>query len=444
MIATLRTWFALPNGVEQAQDIRPVVRAGLLVVALGVVGFVAWSALAPLAGAVIAPGVVKVDTNRKLVQHQEGGIVKAILVRDGDRVEQGQTLIELNDIAVDATLDLVRTQLDAEWARNARLSAEQSLADSVEYSEELLSRGSDSRVKALMDRESSLFKARRDALESQITLLRTQIRETDSEILARRAQDQSDGSAIQLQREELVANEPLVVQGFISKTRLLTLQRAVTEYESRRGTNQAEMAQARQRVAELKLRIVTLRNDYMQQAENDLKESTARLFDLQERLRPTLDAAQRQHIVAPVAGEVVDLRVTTAGEVIGPRDRLMDIVPADQPLNVETMVRPEDINYVRIDGQADVRLTAFKQRITPIVTGRVTYVSADILTDPSNGAQYYLARVRVDGDSLELAGHLKLQAGMPAEVHFKTAERTLLTYLLDPALGYVMRGLREP
>ena len=444
MMAMLRTWFAMPDDIDEAHDVRPAVRAGLLVVVFGVLGFVAWSALAPLAGAVIAPGVVKVDTNRKLVQHQEGGIVKAILVRDGDVVVKGQTLIELNDVAVDATLDLVRTQLDAEWARNARLSAERGFDATVGYPDELHSRQGDPRVHALMDRETSLFKVRREALESQISLLRSQIRETESEIAARVLQDRSDASAIELQRDELVANEPLVDQGFISKTRLLTLQRAVTEYESRRGTNQAEMAQARQRVAELKLRIVTLRNEYMQQAENELKDSTARLFDLQERLRPTQDAAKRQHIVAPVGGEVVDLRVTTPGEVIGPRDRLMDIVPQDQPLIVESTVRPEDINHVRVDGDADVRLTAFKQRITPIVTGRVTYVSADILTDPTNGARYYLARVRVDSDSLTKAGDLKLQAGMPAEVHFKTEERTLMTYLLDPALGYVGRALREP
>lgn len=444
MMAILRTWFGTTDDIDQATDIKPVVRGGMLVLFVGIAGFVSWSALAPLAGAVIAPGVVKVDTNRKFVQHQEGGIVKAILVRDGDVVEAGQALIELNDVAVNATLDLVRTQLDAEWARNARLGAERGFSKSVQYPDELTSRDGDTRVKALMDRENSLFKVRREALESQMELLSAQIKETEREITARVAQDQSDASAIQLQRDEFTANEPLVAQGFISKTRLLGLQRAVTEYESRRGTNQADTAQARQRVAELKLRIVTLRNEYMQQAENQLKDSTARLFDLQERLRPTLDASERQRIVAPVSGEVVDLRVTTPGEVIGPRDRLMDIVPTNQPLIIESNVRPEDIIYVHIDGEADVRLTAFKQRITPIVMGRVTYVSADILTDPSNGARYYLARVRVDDDSLARAGHLSLQAGMPAEVHFKTEERTLVTYLLDPALGYVMRGLREP
>ena len=206
MMAMLRSWLAMPADIDEAHDVRPTVRSGMLVILLGLVGFVAWSVLAPLAGAIIAPGVVKVDTNRKLVQHQEGGIVKAILVRDGDLVEQGQALIELNDIAVDATLDLVRTQVDAEWARNARLNAERGLESQVQYPQELTSRRDDARVKSLMDHESSVFRVRREALESQIVLLQAQIRETESEIAARIAQDGSDAMSIQLQRDELAAN----------------------------------------------------------------------------------------------------------------------------------------------------------------------------------------------------------------------------------------------
>lgn len=440
----LRGWLLLPRDLDEAQAVRPVVRAGLVIIGLGILGVGGWMALAPLAGAVIAPGVVKVDTNRKVVQHQEGGIVHAILVRDGDRVQAGQELILLRDVQVDATLELVRTQLDAELARNARLSAERLMARDVTYPKLLTERRTDARVAELMDRESTLFRVRRAALESQIALLKEQIGETRKEIGIREVQAKSDAEAVRLQREELTANEQLIGQGFISKTRLLGLQRAVVEYETRSGTNLAEMAQARQRVSELELRALTLRNEFMQQAENELKESTARVFDLQERLRPYQDAAARQRIVAPVSGEVVDLQVTTVGSVIGPRDRLMDIVPADLELIVEAQVRPEDINHVHVGTEADVRLTAFKQRITPVVTGKVVYVSADRIIDPATHMGYYMARVRVDAESLAHAGNLRLQAGMPAEVHMKTAERTALMYLIDPVLGYVSRGLREP
>ena len=395
-------------------------------------------------GKVIGSGVVKVDTNRKTVQHQEGGIVKSILVRDGDHVKAGQPLIVLNDVQVDATLELVRTQLDAELARNARLGAERLLVGKVTYPEALTSRRPDSRVVELISRENDLFKVRRTALESQIALLGEQITETRQEITVRETQKIADVEATRLQREELIANEPLLSQGFISKTRLLGLQRAVVEYETRSGTNLAEMAQARQRVSELELRALTLRNDYTKQAEIELKESTARVFDLQERLRPSQDAVFRQNIVAPVSGNVVDLKVTTIGAAIGPRDRLMDIVPANPDLIVEARIRPEDINYVHVGTDADVRLTSFKQRITPVVPGRVVYVSADRLTEPATNMGYYMAHVRITLESLAHAGNLKLQAGMPAEVYLKTAESTPLVYLLDSVLGYMHRGLREP
>ncbi len=444
MLAPLRSWLSFPSDVDATHDPRPILRAGLLIIAVFIGGLGAWMAMAPLSGAVIALGVVKVDTNRKVVQHQEGGIVKTILVKPGDRVEAGQTLIELNDVQVDATLELVRAQLDSELARNARLTAERSLAQYIEYPETISSRKTEARVAELIRRENALFDVRREVLESQAALLRQQIAETEREIASRLAQDEADALAIKLQKEEVAANERLLSQGFIARTRFLGLQRAVTDYESRRGTNQAELAQARQRVSELQLRILMLRNDYSQQAEKELKESAARIFDLQERLRPFRDAAERQRIVAPVSGEVVDLRVTTNGAVIGPRDRLMDIVPANPDLVIEAQVRPEDINYVAIGAEADVRLTAFKQRITPIVPGQVVYVSADRLTDSVTNSSYYLAQVRVSAESLARSGNLVLKAGMPAEIYVKTAERTVLTYLLDPVLAYLGRGFREP
>jgi HlyD family type I secretion membrane fusion protein len=433
----------LQDSVE-ANNYRRTVLTGLALIILTFVGGGAWMALAPLSGAIIAPGVVKVDTDRKTVQHQEGGIVKSILVRNGDRVQAGQPLIVLNDVQVDATLELVRTQLDAELARSARLSAERLLANKVAYPEALTARRTDSRVAELMSRENDLFRVRRTALNSQIALLDEQMRETRQEIAVRESQKASDNEAIRLQREEFSANEPLLAQGFISKTRLLGLQRAVVEYETKSGANLAEKAQAQQRVSELALRALTLRNDYMKQAEIELKESTAKVFDLQERLRPSQDAAVRQNIIAPLSGEVVDLKVTTVGAVIGPRDRLMDIVPVNPVLIVEAYLRPEDINYVHVGTGADVRLTAFKQRITPIVTGQVMYVSADRLMDPATNMGYYLAHVRITPESLGHAGNLKLQAGMPAEVYLKTTERTPLLYLFDSVLGYTRRGLREP
>jgi len=180
----------------------------------------------------------------------------------------------------------------------------------------------------------------------------------------------------------------------------------------------------------------------MQEAATEFRQTTAQIFDLRERLRPAQDAEQRQRIVAPIAGEVVDLRFTSVGAVIGPRDPILDLVPESPDLVVEGHVRPEDISFVRQGAAADVRLTAFRQRITPTVGGAVIYVSADRLLDKT-GAAYYTAHIRVTPEALRAAGGLRLQAGMPAEVFIRTTSRSALEYLLDPITGFLQRSMRE-
>ena len=420
-----------------------IVRAGLLVIAIGTASLGAWAAFAPLSGAVIAPGFVKVDLNRKVVQHQEGGTVRAIRVRDGDRVQQGQELLVLEDVRIDAQFDLLRTQLDAERAKAARLEAERRYAAKPLFPAELLKR-SDDKVVETLARESGLFKARRDAIESQVALLQRQIVESREEAAALAMQLGAEERALKLQKEELAANERLLAQGYVQKTRLLTLQRAVAEYEARHGERRAELSKARQRASELELRILSMRNAYAQSAADELKETTARIFDLEDRIRPSRDAAERQKISAPIAGEVVGLRVFGSGTVIGPREVLMEIVPEDKRLIVEARIRPEDINHVRSGSPADIRLTAYKQRTTPLVQGSVAYVSGDRLVDAQTGAPYYVVQINVPPRALADAGNLRLQAGMPAEVFIRTDERSALDYVLAPVTDYFRRGMREP
>ena len=432
-------------GGQYAREARNVVRTGLGVLALLVFGIGIWMVVTPLSGAVIAAALVKVDMNRKTVQHQEGGIVKEVLVRDGSRVQAGDVLLVLDDVRVDATNELLRTQLDSELAKAARLDAERALDNTVRYPEEITSRAAtEPRVAELMRRESAVFATRRDVLESQVKLLREQIREAQSEAASLAEQVKAEERGLRFQREELDANKALEEKGFMSKTRVLGFERAVAEYESRLGENRAAASQSRQRAGDFELRIVSLRNQYMQQATDELKETTARIYDLRERLRPSMDAAVRQRVVAPVSGEVVDLRVTSAGTVIAPREPLLDIVPHNPELIIEARVRPEDILYVRAGGEADVRLTAFKSRTTPVVVGEVIYVSADRLTDSQTQMTYYLARVKLQPEALKAAGDLQLQAGMPAEVFIRTPERTPLQYLLEPMSGFMQRSFREP
>ena len=435
--------FAPSLDVEHAERPWPLIRAGIVGTLILIGGISAWVWLAPISGAVIGPGFVKVDMNRKTVQHQEGGIVGEILVRDGSKVKAGQTLIVLRDVRVDAGNEAVRTQLDAELAKAARLSAEITNRK-VEFPAELREREADPRVAELLMHESTLYRVRREALSNQVNLLQGQAREARDEIKARSVQLKADDDAIKLQREELSANASLANQGFVSKTRLLTLQREVAQYESRRAEGAAEMARAQQKVSDLELRAETLRNTFAQEASNELRQATTAIFELRERLRPAQDAEKRQRIVAPISGEVVDLKVTSIGAVIAPREALLDIVPEDADLLVEARVRPEDVTFVHLDAHADVRLTAFRQRMTPTVNGTVTYISADRLVDRENkNVPYYAVHVRVSPEALKQAGGLQLQAGMPAEVFIQTTSRNALQYLIDPILAFLQRSLRE-
>jgi len=445
MTARLKALFMPPVEIDQAADAAGIVRAGMLIIAVTFLGFGGWLAFAPLSGAVIAQGAVKVDTNRKTVQHQEGGIVKEIRVRDGDTVRQGQVLIVLEDVRVDATLDLLRTQHDSERARNARLSADRVLAERLVLPEDLAARAArEPKVAEVLQREETLFRARRQTLREQARLLELQRRQAEDEAAALKKQIAAEERALQLQRDELEANRALKEKGFVGDIRVKAVDRAAADYEARLGEHLAELAKAGQKSSELALRIKTLENQFMQSAADELKESANKLFDLEERLRPSKDAAERQNIVAPISGEVVDLRVTSVGAVIGPRDPLFDIVPTDSKLIVEGRIRPDDINYVRVGGDVDVRLTAYKTRLTPVVEGKVVYVSADRLVDRAANVPYYVVHVDVSLQSLKEAGDLKLQAGMPAELFIKTAARTGLEYLLDPVTAFVRRAFREP
>jgi len=418
------------------KEARSVIRSGLAVIVAGAAAFLLWGFWAPLSGAIIAPGYVKVDLNRKVVQHQEGGIVRAVSVRDGDRVAQGQELVVLDDVRIDAQLDLLRTQLDAERAKTARLEAERSLAAKPVFPKNLIK-------DEYRTREEALFRARREALDSQIAVLRKQIRETAEEAEALAQQVAAEERALKLQKEELESNERLLAQGYVQRTRLMTLQRAVAEYEARHSERRAELSKSRQRTSELEFRVLSMRNTYVQAATDELKESATRMFDLEERIRPSRDASERQKIVAPIAGEVVGLRVFNAGSVIGPREVLMEIVPTEKRLIVEARIRPEDINHVKQGSEADIRLTAYQSRTTPLVAGTVLYVAGDRLVEQQTGHPYYTVHIDVPEKSLSDA-NLKLQAGMPAEVFIRTDTRSALDYLLAPVTTYLRRAMREP
>ena len=429
---------------EEIDSPRWLIRAGIAAILVLLAAMAAWAALAPVSGAVIAPGSVKVDMYRRTVQHQEGGIVDEILVRDGSRVKAGDALVVLKDVKVEAGIEVVLTQLDGEIAKSARLQAEQAWATEVTFPADLRARASQPRIEELLRRESELFHTRRDSYRTQLGLIQQQIKDTENEIRARQAQIKADQAALRFQSEELESNRKLLKEGFISNVRILALERGLADVGARLSEHEADLATARSKGSELQLKAVNLRTTMMQEAANEMRQTTVQILDLRERLRPLQDAATRQRIVAPIAGQVVGLRITTIGAVIGPRDPILDIVPENVELIVEGRVRPEDVNYVHVGADADVRLTSFRQRITPVVGGSVIYVSADRIEDRDQRTGFYVAHVRVTPEALAKAGDLKLQSGMPAELYIKTAPRSALMYVLDPVTGFLQRSLREP
>jgi HlyD family type I secretion membrane fusion protein len=422
-------------------ELRRQKRLALIPLAVTTALLATWTIAAPLSGAIIAAGKLKVELNRKTVQHQEGGIVRKILVRDGDMVRAGQPLIVVGDVRNDAELNMLRDQLRAERVRNARASAEAVLATKFQLPADLAQTLGASDDFA---RESALFQARRRTLDEQIVSLEAQTRDARTQAAALTKQIETTAASAKLAAEELEINDKLVRQGYVQRARLLQLQRDESDYRSRLAEAQSDLAMAQQRTAELHARIAQARNQYQQLATDEVRESAAKIRELDERVRPSQDQSERQFVRAPVDGRVMALRVSSIGEAIGPRDALLDIVPSQEKLVVEARIRPQDIDHVRESSAAEVRLTAFDARTTPLMPGTVVFVSPDRITSQESGESWYVATVEVDAASLRDHSSLRLQPGMPAELFVKTPERTLFQYLAKPLNAFASRAMREP
>ncbi|MBL0422808.1 HlyD family type I secretion periplasmic adaptor subunit [Ramlibacter sp. AW1] len=423
---------------------RRLIRTGLLVLVAAVVPIGAWLALAPLSSAVVAQAHVKVDLDRRPVQHAEGGIVREVKVRDGQRVAQGEPLLVLGDVAVDADVNRLGYRLQAERAGAIRFEAEQTGAARLVFPDELVqAAAADSRLAEQLVKERSLFQARRDALHGQTTLLRSQREKIAQEVVSLKAQIEQAQNSLKHQRFELDRNRQLLKEGFIADTRIAQLEAGVADYGVKLEERRSELARADQRMVDAELRIKALESEYRQQASDQLKVAMVRLSEIQQELRKSTDASQRQVIVAPAAGEVMNLRYTSPGSVVSPREPIADIVPADPRLVVEAQIRPEDISRVQQGQGAHIRFSAFNPLTTPMVDGKVFYVSADRLVQRETQQPYYVVLVEADAASLKAAGTITLQAGMPAEVFIQGEERTPLQYLVEPITMVLRRAGRE-
>ncbi|HSD60034.1 MAG TPA: HlyD family type I secretion periplasmic adaptor subunit [Burkholderiales bacterium] len=437
-----------PGAVRSSRSSREhalrLVRGGWWIVLGAVVPLGAWLVLAPLSMAVVAPAFVKVDLNRRPVQHLEGGIVRTVLVRDGQRVNAGDPVLVLGDVGVDADRNRLDYRVNVERAALARLEAEQALARILVFPKDLrAAAANDERVRQALAKETALFDARRNSLASEVALMHTQRERVEQEIAALNAQIVQAESSLALQRKDLEANRGLLKDGFISPARLAQIEAVVLDYASKLEERRSELARAAQRLVDSDLKIKSLQNQYAQAASDQLKITAARLGEIEQEQRKSEDAATRQVVVAPASGEVIDLKFTSPGAVVRPGEPIAEIVPSDVRLMIEAHIRPEDINHVHQDQNARIRFTAFKYRSTAMVTGKVTYVSGDRLIDRTNNFPYYSVTILADADSLRSAGELRLQAGMPAEVYIEGSKQTPLQYLAEPITSTIRRAGRQ-
>jgi HlyD family secretion protein len=421
-----------------------VARSGMLIIVFALLPLVGWMVLAPLSMAVVAPGFVKVDMNRRPVQHLEGGIVRTVLVRDGQSVKAGDPILLLGDVSVDAERNRLEYRRNVERAGLARLDAEQMRADVLGFPEDLQRAAlRDDRVRQALAKESALFESRRNSLASEVSLLRTQRDRIGQEIEALEAQIARMHSALALQQDDLATHRKLQASGFVSPNRVAQIEAGVVDYAGRLEERRSELARASQRLGDIDLKIQSMHNAYVQAATDQLKAAAARIAEIEQEMRKTDDAAARQVVAAPTSGAVIELKYTSPGAVVRPGDSIAEIVPHDAHLMVEAQIRPEEISHVQLEQRARIKFSAFKYRNDAMVTGKVTYVSADRLVDRANNMPYFSVMIAADPESLRAVGDFQLQAGMPAEIYIEGSKQTPLQYLMEPVMSTVRRAGRQ-
>lgn len=433
-----------PAARSTQDEARRLARAGCWTIALSIFPIGLWMGMAPLSMAVVAPAFVKVDLNRRPVQHLEGGTVRAVLVRDGNHVKAGDPILILGDVRVDADRNRLVYRVLVERATLTRLEAEHAVARSLVFPADVQKAAqTDERIRQALQKETGLFQAQRHSLESGTALLRTQRERIEQEIIAINAQIDQARNSLALQRQDLETNRRLIAEGYISTSRVSQIDATVMEYAAKVEERRTELARAAQRLVEIDLKIQSIRNDYVKAASDQLKATTQRLSEIEQELRKSEDAALRQVVAAPASGEVIDLKFTSPGAVVGPGEAIADIVPSNTQLLIEAHIRPEDIGSVRLNQHARIKFTAFKYRNTSMVTGQVSYVSGDRLIERQTNLPYYSVMILADAESLRSIGDFKLQAGMPAEVYIEGVTQTALQYIAEPITTTIRRSARQ-
>jgi HlyD family type I secretion membrane fusion protein len=404
----------------------PIITTGIIILGLFFGSLALWGFLAPLGSAVFAQGEVIFQNKRQAVQHQEGGIVKQILVKDGDQVTAGQPLVILEDDQVKPIVDMFEGQATAKGAIIIRLEAEKNDLAAVHFPTGVPA--------AVVQTETRLFNAKREAYLKQIEVLKSQIEQTREMIKGAGDQQASKQRETASLKEQLAANRSLLKEGYVTRTIVLQLEQLLAEKTGEREQITANIAANRQRLAELEQRILAVKAERVQQAANEIRQSSMKQLELEERVRPSRAMLAHQIIRAPVSGKVVGLKISTVGGVVTPREPLMEIAPQKDQLIIEGKVGVNDISDVKVGQEAEVTLTSYKSYTVPPLKAKVIYISDDRLTlrTGQGDMPYYLAYLELDPAAVANVDNLQLVPGMQAQVSIATKPRTAFDYFVGP------------
>jgi HlyD family secretion protein len=400
-----------------------------------------WSAFARLDSAITATGVVSAETNRKTVQHLEGGIVREIHVREGQHVQAGQVLFRLDRTQAKAGYELQRNQLDSAIAQEARLIAERDGQDQIALPQELLDRADDPNVKRAIADQVAQFQERCGSLKGGVQILDAKIDQYQLEIEGLKQERSGTANQLGFVNEELVDVRHLFEKQLTQKSRLMLLERERSRLEGLIGRSTADESKARNGIEEARLQIRQLRQKFQEDVANSMLETRQKINDLREKVRVAQDVLSRVDILSPTTGVAQNLRVFTSSGVVKAGEPMVDVVPEHDALIVQTHVQPQDTENLQPGMPAEVRFSSFQTRILPIIVGEVESISRDRLIDEQTKQPYFLAQVVVN----DIPSFVKdrLSAGMPADVIFPTGERTVLDYLVRPLKNRLRGVMRE-
>lgn len=427
------------------ESFRPIIRQGLAVILLffGVLG--GWAVFGKISGAVVVPGTIIIDTERKTVQHLEGGIIDSIHVREGSRVHAGQPLITLRSVTVNSSVDMANKNLILLLAAKNRNEAEKALFQPIRWDSELLELAERYDSRDVLESERKMFEARRASYQSQAELLDSQIAQISQQILGLQEEMNAEETIIATLTEELGAKRILVTKKYLEKSQVLELERQLATHKGSHGKLRQTIAATEQEKNGLQLQKEGLTIGIIEQAAKEMNDLDSKILQTREQLRPLRDAQKRLEVLAPVSGRIVGLEVHSPGGVISPGQKLMDIVPENSPLVAEVHIPVNEIADVHVGQAAQAQLDAFDRSTTPLIPASVISIAADRQEEQTSMGMvpYYLSYVQLFPESAETEQPVYLSPGMPVTIFITTRKQTVLSYMLEPLLRNWDRALRE-